>query len=305
MRGTGDLSRDGYWRLMQRHCSLLLDLGSILDATSVECVCVSHEGVIVTLTDGSRLHWDSQEVREPASLLVADGMYESGETEVLRRLCTQVDLFIDVGANTGYYPIILSRVNESMRIVAVEPVHATRMKLVTNLRLNNLEDRVLVVGAALADHAGETTMFLPEATGSVGSSLRDLHPDEVSGIESVEVTTLDEVLATTECTNLSTLVKIDVEGAEGLVLTGAQRLLSSGALFVVELSRKWLAEFGSSATEIVQLFRGYGYHCYAIDTPAANEALVSLVSEIDGETQAVNFLFIPIHRSSSLVSMLA
>ncbi len=240
------------------------------------------------------------QLREPASLIVADGFYEPRETEVLRRLAASMNTFIDVGANTGYYSVILTRANTKLRTVAIEPVEDTRKKLEENLRLNDLHERVGVVPMAVANRSGTATMFLPGTTGTVGSSLRDLHPLETSKSEEVPVTTLDELLGSTNEIGGSILVKIDVEGAEGLVLQGATELLSMGAFFVVELSRKWLAQFGSTANDIIHLFSQHQYCCYAINSQGLGDSLLSKITIIDDETLQVNFLFLPLNQVSFL-----
>ena len=78
----------------------------------------------------------------------------------------------------------------------------------------------------------------------------------------------------------------------------------SEALFVVELTRKWLAHFGSNANEILGLFKEHYYCCYAINNQADGESLVSRITEIDIDTLAVNYLFIPLNRSSFLEGLL-
>lgn len=265
---------------------------------------MSRSGLVVTLNDGSQLHWDPKQLREPANLLIADGAYESGESEVLRRLAREVGCFVDVGANTGYFTIMLARANSDLRSIAIESVAGTRAKLEANLQLNGLEKRVTVVPFALGDRTGSATMFLPLDTGSVGSSLRDLHPDEESGTESVQMRMLDDVVASAGSAGTSTLVKIDVEGAEELVLAGARTLLEAGTLFVIELSRKWLAEFGSTATGIVDLFDRHGYYCYSINSRGEDASLLTRIREIDSTTVAVNFLFsIPAQRIPLLGGM--
>jgi FkbM family methyltransferase len=304
MRKTGKLSRDDYWRLMQPQALFLSDFASIMEEGATQEVSLSHRGLIVTLTDGSRFHWDPADLREPTTLLVVDGVYEQGESELLRRLAKSVDLFVDVGANTGFYSVTLTRANSKLRTLAVEPVMATRAKLTGNIELNDLTDRVEIVPAALGACSGTGIMFLPKATGSVGSSLRDLHPDEASDQEVVQVKMLDELVFLDVRAGRATLVKIDVEGAESLVLEGSRDLISSGAIFVVELSRKWLSKFGSTAGEIMELFRHCGYGCYAIRTELGATSLAYPITEINSETQEVNFLFVPASRAASIDALL-
>jgi FkbM family methyltransferase len=126
------------------------------------------------------------------------------------------DVVYDIGANVGSYTILASvLVGVRGRVVAFEPVAENLRYLKEHVRINRL-DNVTVIASAVGERMGETS-FLP-------------HPDRLqgridpSGTEVVPVVRLDDWVATERAPPPSCL-KIDVEGGEEDVLTGASEVL--------------------------------------------------------------------------------
>jgi FkbM family methyltransferase len=182
--------------------------------------------------------------------------------------------FIDIGAHTGYFTILYA-LRTAGRIFAFEPNPRVRADLVANLRLNRVEDRVEVVGCAVSNHeAAQTRLFLSSRGTGFSSLVPDVAPaasDTFGDSVEVATTTLDAWLGRTGVE--PSLIKIDVEGAEHLVLAGMEHTFAvqPPPQIVVETSR------GSAAD--VRL-RALGYHASAMDGP---------------EAETGNFLYV--HRS--------
>ena len=87
------------------------------------------------------------------------------------------------------------------------------------------------------------------------------------------------------------LIKIDVEGAELLVLKGLQKTLEEKkvAALIVEISKWTISRFGTTVEEIVYFLRKYGFDIYMFDK---NFNLIELSS---GKNQGWNI--IAIHKS--------
>lgn len=134
------------------------------------------------------------------------------------------DLFLDVGANVGVYSILAGSLGA--QVIAVEPVPITFCTLIDNIRLNALEDRVAAHNIGLCSKKGELKF-----TSQYGPMNRViLDPDSISGV-TVPVNCLDNLLQE----DRPSVVKIDVEGYESEVLSGAQDLLSQKTLLAVIL----------------------------------------------------------------------
>ncbi len=134
---------------------------------------------------------------------------------------------LDVGANIGLVCQVASRiVGASGRVHAIEPGELALGFLRQNLAGR---DNCCLVTKALTDSEGPVTFFEGAGAAMVSSSLVADHAAdrETSGLRAVTVmaTTLDAYCARSGAR--PTLVKIDVEGAELSVLTGAARTLAT------------------------------------------------------------------------------
>jgi len=155
------------------------------------------------------------------------GVYEPHVVHVLVRHLKQGDCCMDVGANLGYFTSVMShRVGTEGEVIAFEPLPQNVQVLQENIALEGLTN-VRVEAKAVGD-SNETSSLLiqgdKEFTGTPSLTAFYSWSGERSSIP-VEVVTLDEYLAGMR--KAPALLKIDVEGAELLVLRGATTLLSS------------------------------------------------------------------------------
>jgi FkbM family methyltransferase len=129
---------------------------------------------------------------------------------------------LDVGANAGIHTLLMARLASPRgHVYAFEPHPSIYRALVSNVALNGQQAVVTPLPLALADATGRTT-FYSGAHGGAGHLAGAGAPegDEIP----VETITLDEfVFGRTK--RLPDFLKIDVEGAEGRVLDGGQRVL--------------------------------------------------------------------------------
>ena len=175
------------------------------------------------------------------------------EMNAWRRLLGPGSLFIDVGSNVGAYA--LWAVDCGADVIAIEPSESAAKLLKQNLALNG-EPPIEVHQCALAGEAGE--MWLTEGMDTMNHLLLDGKKGE-----RVETRTLDDLLGDRAATG----VKIDVEGAERLVLAGAQLALSEGRIQVLQLEWNDLSEtvIGESRQPIADMLREYGYEFFRPD----------------------------------------
>ena len=164
------------------------------------------------------------------------------------------DLFVDIGANIGIYTIFAKDLGAD--VIAVEPTrHADRVR--ENLALNGYEATVLQ--NAVADRPRFLRM-----TDDLDSH-NHLIDDPDRGII-VEAITLDDILG-----DRTASVKIDVEGAERLVLEGATRALSEHRIPMMQIEwSPYRAQqtLGGTPSALAEILRGHGYVLYWPDMAA-------------------------------------
>ncbi len=183
------------------------------------------------------------------------GSFEERETRFMQTALRPGDLFVDVGANAGYYALLASRlVGEDGGVIAFEPSPAIRERLERNVRLNGLTN-VSVSPQAVSLAEGEASFY--ESSDARNSGLGSLlvGAGRSADARKVPTTSLD-ALAATLLRGIDVL-KIDVEGAELDVFAGGERLLSrADAPLVV---------FESSATAgSFSKLRSFGYEVRAL-----------------------------------------
>ena len=145
------------------------------------------------------------------------GSYEQEKVAEFSRRVQPGDVVFDIGAHVGYYTLLAAHlVGPRGRVVAFEPLPANLEILRQHLRLNKVTN-VEVVAAALSDRAG-TASFAVAADRSMGS-LAD------HGELEVRVEVLDQLLASGRLP-APDCIKIDVEGAEYRLLSGARECLA-------------------------------------------------------------------------------
>lgn len=162
-------------------------------------------------------------------------LYEPHTTRFLLSHLREGDVFVDIGANHGYYTLIAAhRVGDAGRVFAFEPNPQVLAQLEKHVLLNDVERRVEISSLALSDRSqNEAEFFVSScATNSGLSSLvlseSALTRGELSSHNKivVETRTFDDWVKTKRPARLD-LMKIDVEGAEEKVLRGMLTTLAS------------------------------------------------------------------------------
>jgi FkbM family methyltransferase len=173
-----------------------------------------------------------------------------------KRVLGPGSVFVDVGANVGLYTIWC--LEAGAEVIALEPSRIARERLLSNLTLNGY--RAEVVAAA----AGETEGTL-RLTSGLDNQNHLLLSGNSDGLESEEVPvlTLDQLVGDRTIDGL----KVDVEGAELLVMKGARRLLSERRIKLIQLewNESSLALLEQDRTPIAELLSSHGYALFRPD----------------------------------------
>jgi FkbM family methyltransferase len=162
---------------------------------------------------------------------------------------------IDAGANIGIVTSQLCRaVGASGTVHAIEPLPANAGCLRELKRKNDLE-QLTIWECALSDKDGSSTLRTQgEGTSAYASLTASWN---TAGTVLVETRVLDDLVPRDTRVGF---VKLDVEGAESLVLDGADRIMASDRPMVFcEFNDIVLRDAGSSARELLAKFKGLGY----------------------------------------------
>jgi FkbM family methyltransferase len=164
--------------------------------------------------------------------------WEKEERQFVTELNLEDDddrISIDIGANIGIYTLLLSHLYPKCKVISIEASPTIFEKLKLNCQLNNLlpGSNLVLLNKAVSDKDGTWVEFYEkysmstmskEFLTSISSKIITNKDDELHK-EIVRTVTIDKLAETTNINEISFL-KIDVEGAEVLVLKGAINILT-------------------------------------------------------------------------------
>lgn len=158
------------------------------------------------------------------------GDFEREEVGLIRNLLGNAEVFIDVGANIGYYTCIARSLGK--HVVAIEPLVENLHQLYNNLLMNNWDD-VEVLPLGFSDRPGIATLY----GGTTGASLVERWAGSSELLKRpIPLSTMDMVLGRSRFAGRKCVIKVDVEGAEYKLLRGAEEILT------MEPAPVWIVE---------------------------------------------------------------
>jgi FkbM family methyltransferase len=165
--------------------------------------------------------------------------YEKAVTDAIITALRPGDVFVDVGANIGYFSTLAARiVGSSGRVIAFEPHEGARTALRVNAERNAVEAIVEIVPIALAEREDHFTLYTTDEFTSYSTLEPALSP--MRGVAAfrpsttIHATTMDRWFAARpELVSRVRCIKIDVEGAEGRVIAGMQQSLMPAGLTII------------------------------------------------------------------------
>jgi FkbM family methyltransferase len=187
------------------------------------------------------------------------GEYEAATTAVLRKRLTPGAVFVDLGANEGYFTVLASRlVGPQGIVIAVEPQSRLQGVITANLGANNCRN-VRLVKAVVSSKTQRVNLALTTAINNGASSLFRSTKYPLPR-EEVQSFTLGDLFASIEVKRCD-LMKMDIEGAEYDALTGAQEVLKRGIIrhMTIEVHDSILERRGLSWSRTHEVILECGY----------------------------------------------
>lgn len=199
--------------------------------------------------------------------------WEPNTTKVMTTLIKPGMTIFDIGANIGYYTMLLAElVGGSGKVFAFEPTSDAFAKLERNLRLNSFGN---VFAEQMAISNAEGT-----ATAAIRSSYRIDSVQEKEHAEVIAFTTIDAYMRANNITRLD-LVKIDTDGSESRVISGGLNTLRQmRPIIVVEFSGYYLRGKGDSLDALCSLLGSLGYEFYSERNLVKYRDAIQLISSV-------------------------
>lgn len=180
------------------------------------------------------------------------GLHEFPEMGFMLHFLRKGDYFFDIGANIGSYTILAGVENEA-NVISIEPIPSTFKRLTNNIKLNNLSKSVKAYNIGLGD--SDSILKFTTSHDTINHVAKDYDKDVVE----VQVSSFDNKF---EIESIS-LMKIDVEGFETMVLKGMSKSLNNQNLkaIIIELNGSG-GRYDFDEKSIVNTLYDYGFQSY-------------------------------------------
>ena len=217
--------------------------------------------VITELPDGTRFWINMRDRYVSRAIHLND--YEQKETLFIHKNVRPAMRVLDIGANLGWFTVHMAKlVGPFGHVTSFEPRSDLFHYLSRTVRENKFEN-VKLCNCALGDHVGEVELQWPADGINPGGT--QLNMTETISKRMLYQKTVMRVLDE-EINHEVNFIKIDVEGAEKLVFSGAKRILTqSRPVIMSELSPDALRQVSNVGfDEYMAFFQGIGYEAYQL-----------------------------------------
>ena len=220
-------------------------------------------GTVLIESHGNRMYLDAKD-EGVLPLLQAGDTYEEYWTGLFMELLKPGMTVVDIGANVGHYSLIAARaVGDSGRVFSFEPDPHNYDLLVRNVELNGFTN-VTALNVAVSSGKGTVTLYLDKYNLG-GHSLSAENVLISAGKVEVDTISLDEFFETAAA-GVVDVIKMDTQGAEGLIIKGARRVIEDNdPVVLMELWPFGLRNAGYDPATLVVNLERLGYFFKVID----------------------------------------
>lgn len=178
-------------------------------------------------------------------------------------------VFWDIGSNIGLYSIYAAIKFKNIEIISFEPSTSNTRTLSRNISINKFSDKIKIFPLALSDkenvisHFNETKFSEGGSLSSFDSLYNDkgdfLKENDIKNKYHIFGTNIDNLI-NNKILSIPQYIKIDVDGIEHLILSGAQNLLKNTKLkeLLIEVNPHYLKQ----NKEITRIMRINGFEKY-------------------------------------------
>ena len=195
-------------------------------------------------------------------------VWEPDLTQFIASRLRRGDVFIDVGANIGYFTLLASnKVGPEGKVVAIDALPSNYAELVYNIGMSSNRDNVRAINRAVSDSHGTIKVYAGAPTNLGHATTAPGDRKNLRFEASVEAAPLADLLLADEIRQ-ARLLKIDVEGAEPSVLAGIGPFLrqcSQDLEIVLELSPVWWTDPALTPEKVLAPLREAGFNTYRME----------------------------------------
>ena len=194
--------------------------------------------------------------------------WEPDLTQFIQERLRPGDVFIDVGANIGYYTLLASaKVGAAGAVVAIDALPSNFAELQHNLDINEGSANVRAINGGVSDARGTIDVYAGPAHNVGLATTAPGNRRNLRREASVPAAPLADFLRDDEIRR-ARVVKIDVEGGEPAVVSGMTRFLSEcgeRVEILLELSPAWWSDPALTPEAVLKPLRKAGFNTYVMN----------------------------------------
>ena len=191
---------------------------------------------------------------------------EKFTTRIISDLAKDLSFMVCIGANRGWYPLLVSKLSPHIKIHAYEPNSMTYLILKKNIEINHANVTLHKIGIGL--ETGVANLF---GYTDANDGMATLYPTNWFGskyekLEQIEMQSIDSELTRWNVPKGVSLLQMDIEGSEFEALLGGKRfLLTYSPIVICEVNPVLLNGSGRKPSELFEYMEQLGYFVYWID----------------------------------------
>ncbi|MBC8321726.1 MAG: FkbM family methyltransferase [Bacteroidetes bacterium] len=219
-----------YWHPVNKLIRVTLIIVHYLRITKLK---IPPSGKIsVSLPEGKRVIIETNQTSYLTNVICWKGVFAFEYSRIFYDLIREMSVFIDIGANIGFYSLLAVKASENIKVYAIEPATGPFIFLQKNIELNKENARVNSYKIALSDtissidfyeHKNPKYRYLNYNLGGISSEVNTTQSNNLIKTK-VDSTTLD-YFAKNNLKEAVDLIKIDTEGTESRILENACEIL--------------------------------------------------------------------------------
>ncbi len=203
--------------------------------------------------------WNIDPVSDFGFRMINEGIYEKEMTNNILSNLNKGDVFVDLGANEGYFSVVASlKVGNSGKVFCIEPQMRLWPVILNNIQLNRLSN-VTVFPYAISNVPETIDLILSPSINTGSSTFTKDFRRKFWKRQRINATTLDDLFF--DQNSKIKVLKIDIEGFEFFALKSAVRLLQQRRIenIIIEFHEEQLHSLGHSPKNINAMLNEYGF----------------------------------------------
>ena len=213
------------------------------------------------MTEGHKIYLDPKD-----SLgLSLDPNYEPQETQLLKKIIKKNSTVIDIGANIGYFTLLLAKlVGPDGKVFSFEPDPNNFSILEKNVKINGYSN-VILTQKAISDKTETTKLYLCKYS----NGMHRIYQSEIcEGYVEIESSKLDDFFESVKFNGNIDFIKIDTEGSEVNVIRGIKNIINmnENIKILIEFEPWSIVQSGHSPKELLTEIENHGIKIFPIES---------------------------------------